>query len=74
MRLGLGTLARLLIAELAIVHELADRRPLVGSHLDEVGLGLAGHLQRLAGGHHPQLFSLTADEANGTNADLLVDP
>ena len=41
--LGLGVL------ELAVVHDLAHRRPLGGGDLDQVQPGLAGHLQRLVG-------------------------
>jgi hypothetical protein len=43
----------------------ADRRPLLGRHLDQVQAGLAGHLQRLHGGHDAVLLARGADEADG---------
>src|SRR5262249_16961169 len=58
--------------ELAIVHNLADRRPLLGRHLDQVQAGLASHLQRLRGRYEAVLLTGSADETDGTNAYLLV--
>src|SRR5262249_24768618 len=72
--LGLGPLARLLVAELAVVEDLADGRPLLRRHLDEVQVGLAGHLQRLRGRHHAELLAVGPDQAHRTDPDLLVDP
>ena len=58
----LVALARLLVAQLAVVEDLADRRPLVGGHLDEVEVGLAGHLQGLGGRDDAQLLAVGADQ------------
>ena len=63
----------LLVAELAVVHDLADRRPFRGGHFDQIELGLAGHVHGLRGRNDAELFAVGADEANGTDADLLVD-
>jgi hypothetical protein len=72
--LGFGPLARLLVAELAVVEDLAHWRPFVGGHLDQVELSFAGHLQGLGGRDDPELFSVDPDQADRTDADLLVDP
>jgi hypothetical protein len=37
-------------------------------------LGLARHLHRLGGGDDAELFAVGADQADGADADLLVDP
>ena len=70
---GLAALARLLVAELAVVHDLADRRPFVGGDLDQVEAGLAGHLQGLGGRDDAELLAVGADQADGADADLFVD-
>src|SRR5262249_54824565 len=72
--LGLGALARLLVAELAVIEDLAHGGSLVGGDLDEVEVGLACHLHGLGRGHHAELFAVDADQADGADADLLVDP
>src|SRR5262249_1123150 len=72
--LSLALFAGLLVAELAVVHDLADRRPLLGGHLDQVELCLAGHLQGLRGRDDAELFAVGADQPHGADADLLVDP
>ena len=66
--LGLGVL------ELAVVHDLADGRPLLVGHLDQVQAGLAGHLQGLGRRDDAVLLALGPDQADGTDPDLLVDP
>lgn len=74
VRLVLGDFDLLYVAELAVVHDLADRRPFGGGHLDEIELGLAGHFQRLRRRHYTQLLAVDADEPNWGDADLIVDP
>src|SRR5262249_23124524 len=71
--LALLLLARLLVAVLAVVHDPADGRPLLGGHLDQIELCLAGHLQRLGGRDDAQLLPVDPDEPNRADADLLVD-
>src|SRR5262249_50320080 len=73
MDLVLAALSRLLVTQLPVVEDLAHRRPLVGRHLDQVEVGLAGHVQRLGGRHDAELFAVGADQAHRTYADLLVD-
>ena len=52
VRFVLGAFSRLLITELAEVHDLADRRPFGRRDLDKVQVRLAGHFQRLTRGDH----------------------
>ena len=72
VRLGLGLLVRLLVTELAVVHDLADWGPLGGGHLDQVEVGLAGHVHGLGGGDDPQLLTRRTNQADRANANLLV--
>src|SRR5262249_13027894 len=55
-------------------HDLADGGPLLRGDLDEVEVGLARHLQRLGGRDQAELLPLGADQPDGADADLLVDP
>ena len=64
----------LLILELAEIHDSANRRPLVGSHFDEVEPDFAGKLKRFGRGNHAEHLSLVIDDADRTEADLFVDP
>jgi hypothetical protein len=43
----------LLILEFAEIHDAADRRPLIGSHFDEIQARLARRCQRLIGRNNP---------------------
>ena len=69
---GLVALLRVREAHLAVVEDLADRRPLVGGHLHQVQAGLPRLLQGLRGRHDAQLLPLGADQADRADADLLV--
>jgi hypothetical protein len=69
---GLG-LAVLLILELAIVHDLADRRLRVGSDLHEVEVLLVGDALGVANAEQTKLGTIDADQAAGTRVDLVVD-
>src|SRR5207249_12277427 len=64
----------LLIADLPAVEELADGRPLLRRHLDEIQVGLTGQLHRLRGRDHPELLAVGPDQADRTDTDLIVDP
>jgi len=73
MRLGFVLLLLLLQKlELAVVHDLADRRPLLGGHLDQIQLRFARQIQRLLRRHDAQLFPIDANEADRTDANLFV--
>src|SRR5690606_12419468 len=59
-------------AELAEVHDLADRRIGVGLDLDEVEPRVLGHLQRFVAREHADHFAVRADHAHARDADILV--
>src|SRR5262249_54784624 len=73
MRLGLGAFARLLVAKLAVVHDLAHRRPLGRRDFDKIKLCFASHFHGLRSRHNAQLLTLRTDESNGTDPNLFVD-
>ena len=68
-----GPSARLVL-ELAVVHELADRRAGHRRDLDEVEVGLLGQPQRVADGDDADLLAVGTDEPHLGDADPVVDP
>ena len=70
---GLPGLLRALVLELAVVHELADRRAGGGGDLDEVELGLLRQPQGVLDAHDADLLAVRADQADLGNADAVVD-
>src|SRR5262249_14662408 len=64
----------LLEFELAKVHDFANGGLLQRRDLDEILTGLARHLQGLRGRDDPDLLSVGADQADGADANVLVDP
>src|SRR5690606_8703783 len=70
---GLPGLLRALVLELAVVHELADRRAGLRRDLDEVELGLLRKAQGVLDAHDSDLFAVRSDQANLGNADAVVD-
>ena len=54
------------------VHDLAHGGPLLGGDLHQVHAGLAGHVLGLGGGHDAVLLPFRPDEADGRDADLLI--
>ena len=76
--LGGGALLALLLAELilvlAIVHDLADRRPGLGRDLHEIHPQLRRLLHGLVGLHDAKHLLLRADDPDGGDADHVVDP
>ena len=66
-------LQRGLVLELAVVHELADRRPGGGRHLDKVEVGLLGQQKRIVDRDDPDLLASGADQPDFRDADALVD-
>ena len=70
---GFAGLLRALVLELAVVHELADRRPGVRGDLDEIEIGLLCHPQGLSDGDDADLLTGCSDKANFGNADPVVD-
>jgi hypothetical protein len=73
MDFRLGLFSRLLVAILAIIHDLADRRTLRRSHFDQVKALIAGHRQGFGGRDDPNLFASGANQSDRRNPDLLID-
>ena len=61
------------VLELAEVHELGDRRPGHGGHLDQVEVGLLGQSQRVLDADDADLLAVGADQAHFGDPDALVD-
>ena len=70
---GLARLLRTLVLELAVVHELADRRTCHRGDLDQIQVGFGGQFECLADRHDADLLALGTDEANLGYADPVVD-
>src|SRR5207253_3098631 len=64
----------LLVLELAVVHDPANGRLLLGRDLDEVQADFAGAREGVDGFQNAEDFSFISDYADGRDADLLVDP
>ena len=73
LRPGLLGLLGLLVPELAVVHDAADRRVGHRSHLDEVELEASGHPQRFGDRFDPELITIRTDQADLTGPDAVVD-
>jgi hypothetical protein len=58
----------------AVVENFANGWPFIRGDFHQIEAGLLSLLKSLSGWDQAQLLSLDADQANGTNADLLVDP
>ena len=71
--LGLGGALLLLVLELAVVHQPADRRIGLGDDLDEIDVGLAREAQRLGDADDPQRLVLGAVQAYLGCHDLPVE-
>jgi hypothetical protein len=70
---GLARLLGVLVLELPVVHELADRRSRGGRHLHEIEVGLLRQLQRLVGRHDPDGLAVGANEPDFRHPDPVVD-
>ena len=74
--LVLARLARLLsrlVLELAVVHDLADRRLGVRGYFDEVEIGVRGDAECIFDAHDAYLFTAGSDQADFRYANALVD-
>ena len=74
--LGLALLLgldRLLVAELAVVHDLADRRLRVGSNFNQIEPLAFSHAQRLVRRHNADHLTVCVKNAHRRHADLVVD-
>jgi hypothetical protein len=63
----------LLIFELAEIHDSADGRLFVGSHLHQIQTGFPGEAERLLGGDDAELPAFGGDDPNRSDPNLLVD-
>ena len=66
-------LDRLLVLELAVVHDLADGRLRVGRDLDEVEALLGGDAVGVAHAEQAQLRAVDADQATRASGDFPID-
>ena len=70
---GLAFLLRLLVLELAVVEQPADRRYRCRRDLYEVEVGFTCQLQGLSRGHDTQTLASPVDEQDFTSSDAVVD-
>ena len=74
--LVLARLARLLsrlVLELAVVHDLADRRSGVRGYFDKVEIGVRGDAESVFDAHDAYLLAAGSDQSDFRYADALVD-
>src|SRR5690606_33447262 len=74
--LVLARLARLLgrlVLVLAVVHDLADRRPGVGGDFDKVEIGFRGDAESVFDAHDSNLLTSRSDQTDFGYANALVD-
>lgn len=75
-----GLLARLfgllglLVPELAVIHDPADRRVRHRCHFDEIEIETAGQFQRVWNRCYTQLVAIGPDEADLSRPDPIIDP
>ena len=74
MNVTLGEFLFLLVFELAKVHDATDRGSLVGCDFDQIQVGIASFCQCLVGADDSEQSTVGADNPNGRNSNLLVDP
>ena len=74
--LGLGflSLLLLLIAELAVIHQTADRRDCVGRNLDQIHPCILSHAEGFGCADDPDLGAIDAGQSDFRNSDLTIDP
>jgi hypothetical protein len=70
---GLLLTLALLETELAVVHELANRRIDLRRDLHKIETVFVGNLERLRGGHDAELLTRSADQANLAVANFFVE-
>ncbi|BBY72713.1 hypothetical protein MINTM008_32980 [Mycobacterium intracellulare] len=70
---GFARLLRRFVFELAVVHDLADRRPGVRGNFDKVQIGVRSDAQCVFDAHYAYLLSPWANQSDFRYADALVD-
>ena len=71
---GLGLFLLGFVLELAVVHDLADRRRRIRRDFDKVEPGLFGHRHGPFRRHHTDVFAFGPDEPDFAATDGIVDP
>jgi len=69
-RLGFALL--LFVFELAVIHDLADRRIGIGRDLDKIEPGLVGQFKGFPGGNNAKVFAVGPDQPDFRRCDSLV--
>jgi len=69
----LARLLRRLVLELAVVHDLADRRLGVGRYFDKVEIGIRGDAECIFDAHNAYLFTARPNKSDFGYANALVD-
>ena len=69
----LACLLSRLVLELAVVHDLADRRFGVRGYFDEVEIGIRGDAECVFDAHDAYLLTTRSDQADFRYANALVD-
>src|SRR5216683_5821931 len=70
--LGFPLALFVLVQEFPIIHDAANRRLRGRGNFHQVQVSFAGHLERLEGRHHANLFPFVTDHANFARPDALV--
>ena len=70
---GFLGLLRLLVPELAVVHDPAHRRVRHRGHLDEIEVEASRHPQRVGDRLDPELAAVGTDQTDFTGPDAVVD-
>jgi len=73
MDFAFGTFPRLLVAELAIIENLADRWFFGWCDFDQIQTRLSGMIHGHRSQHNSQLLAVRSNQANRTDTDLIVD-
>ena len=77
--LGLGvSLTRVLFLVLvvlvfAVIHDAANRRPLIGRYFDKIQARVASPFESFLGRNDSELLAFLADDPNGRNANVVVN-
>src|SRR5580658_3354612 len=70
--LGFALALFILVQEFPIIHDAANRRLRGRGNFHQIQVSFAGHLERLEGRHHANLFPFVTDHANFARPDAFV--
>ena len=74
LRLRFLGLLLLLITELAVIHQAADRRHRIGRNLDEINVRVLCHAKGFGRADNTDLGAIDAGQSDLRNSDLTIDP